>query len=138
MHVDPLRSQGGIDRIQVCCMGSGGLRREGVLGMRSRKRFLAALAVVMAGGMIAFSAPAAFALANTPDTNCFDIRGKVYSVIENLAHTTLYVGGKFSRASLPDGTKAYAASSLTRFDTATCAGDKTFVPTVTDASGTEP
>jgi hypothetical protein len=106
--------------------------------MRSRKRFVAALAVVMAGGMIAFSAPAAFALANTPDPQCYDIRGKVYSIIETSNHATTYVGGKFSRSSLLDGSKSYPASSLTRFDTATCAGDKTFVPTVTDATGTEP
>jgi Domain of unknown function (DUF5122) beta-propeller len=106
--------------------------------MRSRKRLLASIAVVMAGGMIAFSAPAAFALANTPDPQCYDIRGKVYSLTETSNHGTIYVGGKFSRASLLDGSKSYPASSLTRFDTATCAGDKTFVPIVTDATGTEP
>jgi hypothetical protein len=102
--------------------------------MRARKRFVASLAVLMAGGMIAFSAPAAFALTNTPDPQCYDIRGKVYSLVENSNHSTIYVGGKFSRASLIDGTKSYAANSLTRFDTATCTGDKTFVPNVWDTT----
>jgi hypothetical protein len=106
--------------------------------MFSRKRLLASIAVVMAGGMIAFAAPAAYALANTPDPTCFDVRGKVFALTETSDHATIYVGGKFSRSSLMDGSHAYPASSLTRFDTATCAGDKTFVPTVTDATGTEP
>jgi hypothetical protein len=106
--------------------------------MRSRKRLVASIAALMAGGMIAFAAPAAYALGNTPDPTCFDVRGKVFALTETSDNATIYVGGKFSRASLMDGSKAYAASSLTRFNTATCGGDKNFVPTVTDATGVEP
>src|SRR5436190_2207879 len=138
MHGDPPLPRGRIDRIPVCCTDSGGLRTEGVLGMRSRKRFLASIAVFMAGGMTAFAAPAAYALTNTPDPTCFDVRGKVFALTETSDNATIYVGGKFSRASLMDGSHAYPASSLTRFDTLTCTGDKTFAPTVTDATGLEP
>jgi Domain of unknown function (DUF5122) beta-propeller len=106
--------------------------------MRSRKRFVASIAVVMAGGMIAFAAPAAYALANTPDPTCYDVRGKVFALTETSDNATIYVGGKFSRASLMDGSHNYPASSLTRFDTLSCTGDKNFVPTVTDATGVEP
>jgi hypothetical protein len=106
--------------------------------MFSRKRLLASIAVLMAGGMIAFAAPAAYALANTPDPTCYKVRGKVFALTESSDHTWMYVGGKYSKSSLMDGSKGYSASSLTRFDTATCAGDKTFVPTVTDATGVEP
>ena len=72
--------------------------------------------------MIAFAAPSAYAFGNTPDPNCYDVRGKVFALTETSDHATIYVGGKFSRASLQDGSHPYFPSSLTRFDTATCIG----------------
>jgi hypothetical protein len=106
--------------------------------MLTRKRLLATVAIFVVGGLVGLVAPSAYALGTTPDTTPWVVRGKVFALAETADHSTIYLGGKFSRASTQDGSMPYFPFSITRFDEATGVGDSTFTPTVTDATGVEP
>jgi hypothetical protein len=99
---------------------------------------LATIAIFVVGGLVGLVAPSAYALGQTPDTTPWVVRGKVFALTETADHSTIYIGGKFSRASTQDGSMPYFPFSLTRFDQATGVGDPSFTPTVTDATGVEP
>src|SRR5436309_1766490 len=114
-------------------LGHRGNRRRGV-GMLTRKRLLATIAIFVVGGLIGLVAPSAYALSQTPDTTPWVVRGKVFALTETADHNTIYIGGKFSRASTQDGSMPYFPFSLTRFDETTGVGDSTFTPVVTDAT----
>jgi Domain of unknown function (DUF5122) beta-propeller len=106
--------------------------------MLTRRRLLATIAIFVVGGLVGLVAPSAYALGQTPDTTPWVVRGKVFALTETADHSTIYIGGKFSRASTQDGSMPYFPFSLTRFDEATGVGDPSFMPTVTDATGVEP
>jgi hypothetical protein len=106
--------------------------------MLTRKRLLATIAIFVVGGLVGLVAPSAYALTQTPDTSPWVVRGKVFALTETADHSTIYVGGKFSRASTQGGMTPFTASSLVRFDEATGVADPTFVPVITDNTGIEP
>src|SRR5207249_7550065 len=114
-------------------------RIKGVLGMLSHKRLFATLTVFVVGGLVGLVAPSAYALSMTPDTSPWVVRGKVFALTETADHGTIYIGGKFSRASTQDGDgPPYFPFSVTRFDEATGVGDPNFTPVITDSTGVEP
>ncbi|HXY72084.1 MAG TPA: delta-60 repeat domain-containing protein [Actinomycetota bacterium] len=109
--------------------------------MIHRRRILSVLAVAVITGLLALGMAPALALGvtpgMTPDTGCDTVRGKVYSLVETSDHSTLYVGGKFSRVG-QSGEHPYFPVSLARFDEATCLGDPSWTPQVFESNGTEP
>jgi hypothetical protein len=106
--------------------------------MLSRKRLFATIAIFIVGGLVGLVAPSAYALSMTPDTSPWVVRGKVFALTETAEHGTIYIGGKFSRASTQGGMQPYSPFSVTRFNEATGVGDSTFTPMITDSTGVEP
>jgi len=104
--------------------------------MVHRKRILSILAVALVGGLIALAAAPALALGLVPDTGVDVVRGKVFSLVETSDHSTIYIGGKFSRVSDQAGSSAsiYNPASITRFNESTGLGDPTWTPGVYTAN----
>jgi len=105
--------------------------------IRSR-RPASAVAIVLVAGIVGLTAIPAWALAQVPDTGVFVLRGKAYALAETTDHATIYVGGKFSRASDQSGSQVYFPTSIARFDEASGQGDPTFTPQVWSSDGSEP
>ena len=104
--------------------------------MIHRGRILSTFTIVVIGGVIALLAAPALAIGTLPDSSVDIVRGKVFSLVETSDHSTIYIGGKFSRVSdqAVSHPSLYSTASITRFNESTGVGDPTWTPQVWTAN----